>query len=279
MVERDIVREGIKNPGVIKAVRTVPRHQFVTRQYRAGAYFDQALPIGHQQTISAPFVVAYMTETLDPHPTDRVLEIGTGSGYQAAILSSLVKDVYTIEIVEACWKDRTDQGPQGPEIRPNVHPKIGDGYQGWPEYAPFDKIIVTCSPESVPRPLIAQLREGGKMIIPLGERYEQVFYMFEKRDGELVKTQLIPTLFVPMTGVAEDNRQVKPDPNHPEINNGGFELPRRCKHASGRLALPQATAHPWRAGRACSRGRSSFRDVQKSRDAGPELADAAGHGS
>jgi len=222
MVERDIVREGIRNPAVIKAVRTVPRHLFVTRQYRQGAYFDQALPIGHQQTISAPFIVAYMTETLDPQPTDRVLEIGTGSGYQAAILSGLVKDVYTIEIVEALGKNAAKV--LNDLKYPNVHARIGDGYQGWPEQAPFDKIIVTCSPESVPRPLIDQLSEGGKMIIPLGERYEQVFYMFEKQHGQLVKTQLLPTLFVPMIGVAEDNRLVKPDPRRPEIHNGGFEI-------------------------------------------------------
>jgi protein-L-isoaspartate(D-aspartate) O-methyltransferase len=221
MVERDIVREGVKNPAVITAVRTVPRHLFVTKQYRTGAYFDQALPIGHQQTISAPFIVAYMTETLDPQPTDRVLEIGTGSGYQAAVLSGLVKDVYTIEIVEALGKNAARVLK---DLKyNNVHPRIGDGYQGWPEKAPFDKIIVTCSPESVPQPLIDQLREGGKMIIPLGERYEQIFYMFEKRNGKLVKTQLLPTLFVPMTGVAEENRHVKPDPKRPEIHNGGFE--------------------------------------------------------
>lgn len=222
MVEREIVREGIKNPAVIAAVRTVPRHLFVTKQYRAGAYFDQALPIGNQQTISAPFIVAYMTETLDPRPNDRVLEIGTGSGYQAAILSGLVKEVYTIEIVEALGK--TAARVLKDLKYDNVHPKIGDGYQGWPEHAPFDKIIVTCSPERVPQPLIDQLREGGKMIIPLGERYEQVFYMFEKRNGELVKTQLIPTLFVPMTGVAESSRLVKPNPKHPEIHNGSFEI-------------------------------------------------------
>ncbi len=222
MVERDIVREGIRNPAVIKAVRTVPRHLFVTKQYRSGAYFDQALPIGNQQTISAPFVVAYMTETLDPRPTDRVLEIGTGSGYQAAILAGLVKDVYTIEIVEALGKSAAKVLK---DLKyDNIHPRIGDGYQGWPEQAPFDKIIVTCSPESVPQPLIDQLREGGKMIVPLGERYEQTFYLFEKQNGKLVKTQLIPTLFVPMIGVAEDNRAVKPDPRHPELHNGGFEI-------------------------------------------------------
>jgi protein-L-isoaspartate(D-aspartate) O-methyltransferase len=200
----------------------VPRHEFVTAEYRPAAYFDQALPIGYKQTISPPFIVAYMTETLDPQPNDKVLEIGTGSGYQAAVLSGLVKDVYTIEIVEQLGKNAAKVLKQ--LKYDNVHTRIGDGYKGWPEAAPFDKIIVTCSPESVPQPLIDQLRDGGKMIVPLGERYEQVFYMFEKKNGELVKSRLLPALFVPMTGVAEDSRQVKPDPKHPEIHNGSFEI-------------------------------------------------------
>lgn len=223
MVDDEIVKEGIKNPAVIKAMRTVPRHRFAPKKFRPeDAYHDQALPIGQGQTISPPFIVAYMTESLDPQPSDRVLEIGTGSGYQAAILSGLVKDVYTIEIVEPLGKTAAKVLT---ELKyENVHTKIGDGYKGWPDAAPFDKIIVTCSPENVPQPLIDQLKEGGKMIVPLGERYEQVFYMFEKQKGELVKTRLLPALFVPMTGEAEANRQVKPDPKHPEIHNGSFEI-------------------------------------------------------
>jgi len=222
MVDDEIVKEGIKNPAVIKSMRTVPRHKFIVGKFAPEqAYHDQALPIGQGQTISPPFIVAYMTESLDPQPSDRVLEIGTGSGYQAAILSGLVKDVYTIEIVDPLGKRAAKVLK---ELKyDNVHTKIGDGYKGWPEAAPFDKIIVTCSPENVPQPLIDQLKEGGKMIVPLGERYEQVFYMFEKKNGELVKTRLVPALFVPMTGEAEANRQVKPDPKHPEIHNGGFE--------------------------------------------------------
>ena len=223
MVDDEIVKEGIKNPAVIRAMRTVPRHKFVLTKFGPeDAYHDQALPIGQGQTISPPFIVAYMTESLDPQPADRVLEIGTGSGYQAAILSGLVKDVYTIEIVEPLGKKAADV--LNKLKYDNVHPKIGDGYKGWPDAAPFDKIIVTCSHENVPQPLIDQLKEGGKMIVPLGERYEQVFYMFEKQNGELVKTRLLPALFVPMTGEAEANRQVKPDPRHPEIHNGGFEI-------------------------------------------------------
>lgn len=222
MVDDEIVKEGIKNPAVIRAMRTVPRHKFIAKKFRPeDAYHDQALPIGQGQTISPPFIVAYMTESLEPKPTDRVLEIGTGSGYQAAVLSGLVQDVYTIEIVEPLGKKAASVLK---ELKyDNVHTKIGDGYKGWPDAAPFDKIIVTCSPENVPQPLTDQLKEGGKMIVPLGERYEQVFYMFEKRDGALVKTRLLPALFVPMTGEAEANRQVKPDPKHPEIHNGGFE--------------------------------------------------------
>jgi protein-L-isoaspartate(D-aspartate) O-methyltransferase len=188
---------------------------------KAQAYQDTALPIGHQQTISPPFVVAYMTETIDPQPGEKVLEIGTGSGYQAAILSDLVKEVYTIEIVEELGKAAAERLKKlGYK---NVFCKIGDGYLGWEEHAPFDKIIVTCSPENVPQPLIDQLADGGKLLIPLGERYQQVFHLFEKRDGELVATKLIPTLFVPMTGESERNRTVKPDPLNPKILNPGFE--------------------------------------------------------
>lgn len=221
MVEQYIAAEGIDNERVLEAMRSVPRHEFVRRSLQRMAYFDQALDIGHKQTISPPYIVAYMTQTLDPQPEDRVLEIGTGSGYQAAVLSGLVKDVYTIEIVEPLGRQAATKLRR---LRyANVHPKVGDGYLGWPEHAPFDKIIVTCSPESVPQPLIDQLAEGGRMIIPLGERYQQVFHLFEKQDGKLVSTRLQPTLFVPMTGKSEDLREVKPDPLNPQIVNAGFE--------------------------------------------------------
>ncbi|MBI1349061.1 protein-L-isoaspartate(D-aspartate) O-methyltransferase [bacterium] len=222
LVSQDIEREGIRNPRVLESMRTVPRHEFVPLSQKNFAYFDAALAIGYKQTISPPFIVAYMTQAIDPQPDDVVLEIGTGSGYQAAILSGLVKDVYTIEIVEQLGKtaeERLDRLGYK-----NVHVKVGDGYKGWPEHAPFDKIIVTCSPEDVPLPLVAQLKEGGKMIVPLGERYNQVFHLFEKKAGKLTATKLINTLFVPMTGTSEDQRQIKPDPLHPEIKNGGFEI-------------------------------------------------------
>ncbi|MAG94057.1 MAG: protein-L-isoaspartate O-methyltransferase [Planctomycetaceae bacterium] len=221
MVEEHVKKEGVKNERVLEAMRTVPRHEFMLPATRKQAYFDVALPIGHKQTISPPFIVAYMTEMIDPQQEDRILEIGTGSGYQAAVLSGLVKEVYSIEIVEPLGKTAAKRLARlGYK---NVTTKVADGYKGWSEHAPFDKIIVTCSPEDVPEPLIEQLRDGGKMIVPLGERYQQVFYLYEKKDGRLVKQKLMPTLFVPMTGISEEARKIKPDPLNPRIVNGGFE--------------------------------------------------------
>ncbi|HUY93594.1 MAG TPA: protein-L-isoaspartate(D-aspartate) O-methyltransferase [Pirellulales bacterium] len=221
MVDEEVAAAGIRNPRVIESVRTTPRHEFVPAVDKKNAYWDMALPIGEGQTISPPFVVAYMTEQLDPEPTDKVLEIGTGSGYQAAILSPLVKDVYSIEIKKPLG-ERAARTLKRLKYE-NIHTKIGDGYQGWPEHAPFDKVIVTCSPENVPQPLVDQLKEGGRMIVPLGERYQQTLYLFKKENGKLVSEALLPTLFVPMTGTAEEKREVLPDPSHPAIYNGGFE--------------------------------------------------------
>lgn len=223
LVDTRIRSAGVTDERVLDAIEQTPRHEFVPAAVRHQAYFDMALPIGSSQTISSPFIVASMTETLDPQPTDKVLEIGTGSGYQAAVLSPLVDEVYSIEIVE----------PLGVTARQvldrlgykNVFTKIGDGFKGWPEKAPFDKIIVTCSPESVPLPLIEQLREGGSMIIPVGERYQQTLYRMIKKDGELIRQRLQPTLFVPMTGTAEEARHTQPDPDHPTLVNGDFESP------------------------------------------------------
>src|SRR5690606_4895181 len=162
MVDSEIVDAGVKNPRVIEAMRATPRHEFVPRTQRQYAYYDMALPIGAGQTISPPFIVAYMTEQIDPQPSDKVLEIGTGSGYQAAVLSPLVREVYSIEIVPSLGKaaERTLKRLK----YDNVHTRVGDGFAGWPEAAPFDKIIVTCSPEDVPEPLVDQLAEGGRMI-------------------------------------------------------------------------------------------------------------------
>lgn len=221
LVETAIVANGVKDPRVIAAIRNTPRHEFVAANQRQQAYFDMALPIGEDQTISSPFIVAYMTESLLPKPSDKVLEIGTGSGYQAAVLSPLVKEVFSIEIKEPLGRKaaRTLKRLN----YNNVHTKVGDGYLGWPQYAPFDKIIVTCSPENVPKPLVDQLKEGGLMVIPVGERYQQTLVLFTKKDGKLESQPLRPTLFVPMTGEAEARRQVKPDPANPHLENGDFE--------------------------------------------------------
>jgi protein-L-isoaspartate(D-aspartate) O-methyltransferase len=221
MVDDEIVAAGVKDPRVIQSMRDTPRHEFMPLALRKSAYYDMALAIGHGQTISPPFVVAYMTEQLKLEPADKVLEIGTGSGYQAAVLSPLVKDVFTIEIVKPLGVRAASTLKRLKYT--NVHAKVGDGYQGWPEHAPFDKIIVTCSPEQVPPALVDQLREGGRMIVPVGQRYQQMLYLFEKRDGKLNRIALLPTLFVPMTGKAEAGRVVQPDPDHPSIHNGGFE--------------------------------------------------------
>ncbi len=230
MVDKEIVAAGVTNKRVVRAMRDTPRHEFVPANQRQFAYYDMALPIGNGQTISPPFIVASMTEAIDPQPGDRVLEIGTGSGYQAAILSPLVRDVYTIEIVEPLSRRATRALKRlGYD---NVHTRAGDGYLGWPEAAPFDKIIVTCSPEKVPQPLVDQLRDGGLMIIPVGERYQQTLYLMRKVDGELKSEALRPTLFVPMTGEAEEKREVKPDPLNPQVVNGSFEEVTRDKQGN-----------------------------------------------
>lgn len=221
MVRDALESDGIVNKRVLSAMRTVPRHEFVSGLHRARAYQDTSLPIGASQTISPPFVVAYMTQVLDPQPEDRVLEIGTGSGYQAAVLAEIVKEVYTVEIVSSLAQSATRRLEKLGYS--NVHVRDGDGYQGWAEHAPFDRIIVTCSPEQIPTPLIDQLREGGRMIIPVGERYQQAFVLLTRHDGELKEEKLIPTLFVPMTGESEELRRVQPDPDNPEVVNGSFE--------------------------------------------------------
>jgi protein-L-isoaspartate(D-aspartate) O-methyltransferase len=221
MVDKEIAAAGVSNDRVLGAMRDTPRHEFVPKNQREYAYLDMALPIGEGQTISPPFIVAYMTQEIDPQSTDRVLEIGTGSGYQAAVLSPLVKDVYTIEIVDSLSRRATrDLKRLGYK---NVFTRSGDGYKGWPEAAPFDKIIVTCSPEKVPQPLVDQLREGGLMIVPTGERYQQNLFLMRKVNGKLKSEALRATLFVPMTGEAEAEREVKPDPKNPKIANGSFE--------------------------------------------------------
>ena len=196
MVEIQIIARGIKAPQVISAMRKVKRHLFVPEEYVSLAYKDTPLPIGYGQTISQPYIVAYMTEILDLKPSDRVLEIGTGSGYQAAVLAEICKSVYTIEIVpqlgEHAGKLLKNSGYR------NIEVKIGDGYKGWTEHAPFDVIIVTCSPTHIPAPLEEQLAEGGRMIIPVGEKYVQQLVYLVKKKGKLNREVVLPVSFVPM---------------------------------------------------------------------------------
>jgi protein-L-isoaspartate(D-aspartate) O-methyltransferase len=198
MVELHLVGRGIKNRRVLDAFRTVPRHRFVPSAYQRMAYDDESIPIGEAQTITPPYDVAFMTEVLDPKPTDRVYEVGTGSGYQSAILSRLVKDVYSVEIHEPLSKRATQVHKELGYT--NIHTRVGDGYEGWPDAAPFDSIIVTCAPTKVPQPLIEQLKEGGRLVIPIGERFDQFVYVGDKHDGQVKLKLLKPTLFVPMTG-------------------------------------------------------------------------------
>jgi protein-L-isoaspartate(D-aspartate) O-methyltransferase len=192
---------GITNARVLAAMGSVPRHEFVPAELRHRAYDDGPLPIGHGQTISQPFIVAFMTEQLDPKPTDRVLEIGTGSGYQAAMLAELAGEVYTIEIIEPlAQRAGTDLKRLG---YTNIHVRAGDGHQGWPETAPFDAIIVTCAPEKVPPPLVEQLKDGGRMIIPVGPMGDQKLVLLRKQGEQLKKHAVLPVRFVPMTGGAQ----------------------------------------------------------------------------
>jgi protein-L-isoaspartate(D-aspartate) O-methyltransferase len=201
MVREQIAARDVKDPRVLQALETVPRHEFVPAELRGSAYEDRPLPIGHGQTISQPYIVALMSEQLMLKPNAQVLEIGTGSGYQAAVLGQLAAEVYTIEIVSPlasrAWETLRRLGYH------NVHVSPGDGYQGWPDAAPFDAIIVTCAPDHVPEPLVEQLKEGGRMVIPVGDFGAQELYVLEKRDGKIKKKAVLPVRFVPMTGKAE----------------------------------------------------------------------------
>jgi protein-L-isoaspartate(D-aspartate) O-methyltransferase len=197
MIERQLRGRGIRDPRVLQAMRSVPREKFVPKELQTSAYDDRPLPIGYRQTISQPYIVGFMTEQLQPAKTQRVLEIGTGSGYQAAVLSGLVAEVYTIEIVRPL-AERAEAVLRELGYR-NVRVKAGDGYKGWPEHAPFDAIIVTAAPNHVPQPLVEQLKEGGRMVIPVGESGAQKLYLLEKRGGQVRQTAVIPVRFVPLT--------------------------------------------------------------------------------
>jgi len=198
MVSQQIEARGIDDPDVLRAMRTVPRHLFVSAEYRQEAYGDHPLPIGLNQTISQPYIVALMTQLADPDPGDVVLEVGTGSGYQAAVLAEIVRSVYTIEIL----------APLGERARArleelgysNVESRIGDGYQGWKEHAPFDAILVTAAAEQIPAPLIEQLKPGGTLVIPVGEQdsIQTLMQVRKAADGTTVSRSLIPVRFVPL---------------------------------------------------------------------------------
>jgi len=198
MVETQIRARGVNNKQVLDAMKKVPRHLFVPREYQSSAYADRPLPIGLGQTISQPYIVGYMTEAIDPRADDRVLEIGTGSGYQAAVLAEIVKEVFTLEIVPELGmmaKERLAIMGYG-----NIKAKVSDGYYGWREFAPFDAIVVTAAAEEIPEPLIEQLAEGGKMIIPIGSQFEiQNLVLVTKKNGEIKIKKLFGVRFVPFT--------------------------------------------------------------------------------
>ncbi len=196
MVKEQLKARGIDDPGILAAIEDVKRHLFVPGKYKDNAYEDRPLPIGEGQTISQPYIVAYMTEVINPKPSDKILEVGTGSGYQAAVLAKLCDSVYTIEIVPSLGhnaKKTLDQLGYD-----NIKIKIGDGYQGWQEYAPYDAIIVTCAPKDIPSAIKKQLAEGGKMIIPVGEAFNQQLVILHKKEDELIKDKALPVRFVPM---------------------------------------------------------------------------------
>jgi protein-L-isoaspartate(D-aspartate) O-methyltransferase len=197
MVETQIKARGVKDPRVLWALDKVDRHLFVPGELQPQAYQDHPLPIGHGQTISQPYIVALMTELLELKGGEKVLEIGTGSGYQAAILAELAKEVYTIEIVEplasSAEKRLRELGYE------NVHVRAGDGYLGWPEGAPFDAIMVTAAPDHIPQPLLDQLKEGGCMVVPVGSGFQTLKKIW-KRGGKIETKDIAPVIFVPMTG-------------------------------------------------------------------------------
>lgn len=199
MVTRQIERRGIDDPGVLAAMRAVPRHRFVPASELRQAYADSPLPIGYGQTISQPFIVAYMCQIARLDSTSRVLEVGTGSGYHASVMAQIADTVYTMEIVpQLADRARRTITPLGYD---NIVARTADGYYGWPEAAPFDAIVVTAAPESIPPPLVRQLAEGGRMIIPVGHPFlTQYLVLVEKKDGRVRSRQLMPVRFVPLTG-------------------------------------------------------------------------------
>lgn len=201
MVQRQMEGRDIRDAAVLEVMRKVPRHLFVPSPLREYAYNDQPLPIGEGQTISQPYIVAYMTQALELKPNDRVLEIGTGSGYQAAVLAELVAEVYSIEIVpELGERSAALLKELGYD---NVRVRVGDGYFGWPEKAPFDAVMVTAAPDHIPPRLVEQLVEGGRMVLPVGDEQQALLRLRKKPGGEVERERLLPVRFVPMTGEAQ----------------------------------------------------------------------------
>jgi len=200
MIQNQIVKRGVADPAVLSALRKVPRHLFVPEEYRREAYEDYPLPIGEGQTISQPYIVALMTQMLEVKPGHKVLEIGTGSGYQAAVLAELGAEVYTIEILPSLAEKARDRLKKlGYE---KVHVLVGDGYRGYPAEAPFDAVIVTAAPEKIPQPLLDQLGLGGRLVVPIG-KYSQELKLVRKTETGTTTEDMLPVRFVPMVGEVE----------------------------------------------------------------------------
>jgi protein-L-isoaspartate(D-aspartate) O-methyltransferase len=204
MVETQIAARGVRDPRVLAAMRKVPRHLFVDPAARGEAYDDHPVPIGNNQTISQPYIVALMTELLELPSHARVLEIGTGSGYQSAVLGEMAAEVYSIEILPDLARAAGDKLEQLGYR--NVEVRAGDGYRGWPEHAPFDGIVVTAAPERIPQPLLDQLAVGGRMVIPVGGFFQELKVFTKERDGRITEKDVIPVRFVPMTGEIEKEK-------------------------------------------------------------------------
>jgi protein-L-isoaspartate(D-aspartate) O-methyltransferase len=204
MVDRDLRGRDIEDRRVLEAMARVPRHRFVAKDLQYAAYADHPLPIGQGQTISQPYIVALMTQLARPGPKSRALDIGTGSGYQAAVLGELCKEVFSIEIVKPLAEEATKRLAElGYK---NVTVRQGDGYRGWPKHAPFDVIIVAAAPDHVPQPLLEQLAPGGRLVIPVGRWYQELTVIEKRKDGTLRRTSVVPVAFVPMTGEAQKDR-------------------------------------------------------------------------
>ena len=200
MVQSQLAARDIDDQRVLDAMERIPRHKFVPDELRGSAYGDRPLPIGDRQTISQPYIVALMTQLARPKPDSRALDIGTGSGYQAAVLSELCKEVYSVEIIQSLADDATRR--LADLEYSNVTVRCGDGYRGWPEHAPFDLIIVAAAPDHVPPALIEQLSPGGRLVLPVGDSYQNLVVVEKQEDGQTRQWTVIPVAFVPMTGEA-----------------------------------------------------------------------------